>query len=92
MPPRPRLANIQYAVQTDGVTPVLPANFDAHLTLVVSGPAYRWRSLLPFLPWADEAVAAGVSLSSATISYFELEALLLILLDFLADSRSTLSD
>ena len=82
MPPRPRLANIQYAVQTDGVTPVLPANFDAHLTVVVSGPAYRWRSLLPFLPWADEVVAAGVSPSSATISYFELEALLLILLDF----------
>ena len=56
--------------------------FDAHLAVVVCGPTYRWRSLLPFLPWADEVVAAGVSPSSATISYFELEALLLILLDF----------
>ena len=82
MPPRPRAENIQYAVKTDGVTPVRPANFDAHLAVVVSGATFRWKSLLPFLPWADEVVAAGVSPSSATISYFELEALLLILLGF----------
>ena len=84
MPPQPRAANIQCAVQTDGATPALPANFYAHLTVVVSGATFRRRSLLSFLPWADEleVVAAGVSPSSATISYFELEALLLILLDF----------
>ena len=82
MPPRPRQGDITFAVQTDGVTPAMPVNFDKHCPVVVSSAAYRWRALLPFLPWADEIVAPGLSPSSATISYFELEALLLIVLDF----------
>ena len=82
MPPRPRQGDIVFAVQTDGVTPVMPANFDKHCPVVVSRSAYRWRSLLPFLPWVDEVVAPGSLPSSATISYFELESLLLIVLDF----------
>ena len=82
MPPRPRQDDIAFAVQTDGVTPVMPVNLDKHCPVVVSRAAYRWRALLPFLPWVDELVAPGLSPSSATISYFELEALLLIVLDF----------
>ena len=82
MPPRPRQDDIAFAIQTDGVTPVMPVNLDKHCPVVVSRAAYRWRALLPFLPWVDELVAPGLSPSSATISYFELEALLLIVLDF----------
>ena len=56
--------------------------FTLKLPVVVSGSACRWRSLLSFSLWAGEAVAAGVSPQSATISCFELEVLLLIVLDF----------
>ena len=81
MPPRPRQGDIVFAVQTDGVTPVMPANFDKHCPVVVSRSACRWRSLLPFLPWVDEVVAPGSSPSSAAIAYFELDSLLLIALN-----------
>ena len=41
-----------------------------------SGISVVWRSVLPFLPWAAEPVAAGREPSFFTVSLFALEWLL----------------
>ena len=52
-------------------------DYDTHLPLGFEGGFYHRRILMPFLPWADAAMAAGGLPTKATIPLFEIEDLML---------------
>ena len=71
-------------VPTNGANPFTPADFDIDLPLRFTRAEVIWRDHLPFLPWADELVARGARPSYYTISFFEIESLLLEFVDMTA--------
>ena len=78
----PRVANeIRVVTPSNGAAmgaaPITADDYDIGLLLGFEGGFHHWRILLPFLPWADEAVAAGGLPTKATIPLFEMEDLLL---------------
>ena len=74
----PRVADeIRLVTPTNGADPITVADYDIDLPLSFEGGFYHYRILLPFLPWADEVVAAGHRPTKATIPLFEIEDLLL---------------
>ena len=59
MPPR-ATGDIRLATPANGAGPITAAGFGIHLPLRFEGAFFmQFRSLLPFLPWADEVLAAG---------------------------------
>ena len=82
MPPRPALP-IRYHNPTNGAAPFefgphdQDFDIDIDLPLNFSKGELHWRHLLPFLPWADEVVAAGARKTYSTVPFFEIEGLLL---------------
>ena len=91
MPPRPARA-IQIQVPTNGANPCTPADFDRELPLRFTRAEAIWRDLLPFLPWADELVARGSRPSYSSISFFDIEGLLLEFVDMTALRAERLID
>ena len=95
MPSRPALP-VEYQIPTNGTNPLTfgPADFDAALDLPLhfSKGELRWRRLLPFLPWADEVVARGARITYSTVSFFEIEGLLLEIADMTALRLETAID
>ena len=91
MPPRPALS-ISYQNPTNGAAPFGPPDFDIDLPLNFSKGELRWRHLLPFLPWADEVVAAGARKTYSTVFFFEIEGLLLEVVDMTALRLSKVVD
>lgn len=78
----PRVANeIRVVTPSNGhgAAPITVNDYDIGLLLGFEGGFHHWRIFLPFLPWADEAVAAGSLPTKATIPLlsFEMEDLLL---------------
>ena len=91
MPPRPaRVIHLQ--VPTNGANPFGPADFDVDLPLRFNRAEFLWRDHLPFLPWADELVAQGARPSYTTISFFEIENLMLEFVDMTALRAKRLID
>lgn len=69
----PRVANeIRLVTPTNGAAPITADDYDIDLPLSFEGGFYHYRILLPFLPWADEVVAAGNRPTKATIPLFEI--------------------
>ena len=91
MPPQPARA-IQIQVPTNGANPCTPADFDRELPLRFTRAESIWRDLLPFLPWADELVARGSRPSYSSISFFEIEGLVLEFVDMTALRAERLID
>ena len=85
MPPRPALP-IKYQIPTNGANPFGPAHFDADLPLQFTRAELRWRRALPFLQWADEVVPRGANVAYSTVSFFEIETLLLDIVDMTASA------
>ena len=83
MPPRP-VRSIHLQIPTNGANPFEPADFDIDLPLAFTRAEFIWRDYLPFLPWADDLVARGARPSYSTISFFEIESLLLEFVDMTA--------
>ena len=83
MPPRPALP-IFYQTPLNGVDPPGPGDFDADLPLRFTRGELRWRKIVPFLQWADEAVPRGSLINYSTVSFFEIEALLMDTVDITA--------
>ena len=78
----PGVANeIRAATPANGAGPITANDYDIDLPLSFGWPFeggfYHWRIFLPFLPWADEVVAAGNLPAKATIPLFEIEDLVL---------------
>ena len=65
------------ATPRNGAAPITADDYDIGLLLSFEGGFHHWRILLPFLPRADGAVAAGGLPTKATILLFEMEDLLL---------------
>ena len=74
----PRVANeIRVVTPENGAGPITVNDYDINPPLGFEGGFSHLRMLLPFLPWADEAVAAGNLPTKATIPLFEIEGLML---------------
>ena len=80
MPPRAGGA-ISFVQPTNGASPFTAADFDIDLPVRFSRAELVWRDKLPFLPWADEVVAAGARPNYSSVSFFALEDLLLDVID-----------
>ena len=93
MPPRPAGA-IQKQVPANCTNPRRPTDFDRELPLRFTKAELImiWRDHLPFLPWADEVVARGYRPSYSSISFFEIEGLMLDLVDMTALRTERLID
>ena len=74
----PRVANeIRLVTPTNVAAPITADDYDVGLPLSFKGGFYHYRILLPFLPCADEVVAAGNRPTKAAIPLFEIEDLAL---------------
>ena len=83
MPPRPAQP-IYYQTPINGADPPGPDDFDADLPLRFTRGELRWRRTLPFLQWADEVVPRGALITYSTVSFFEIETLILDIVDITA--------
>ena len=82
MPPRAS-SDIRLETPSNGADPITAADFDINLLLRFEGGFYmQFRALLPFLPWADEVVAAGSEPTYSNISTFAIVDLLLNFVSF----------
>ena len=84
MPPRAS-SDIRLETPSNGANPITVADFDINLLLRFEGGFFmQFRALLtlPFLPWADEAVAAGTEPTYATISTSDIADLFLNFVSF----------
>ena len=91
MPPRP-VRSIHLQIPTNGSNPFTPVDFDIDLPLAFTRAEFLWRDYLPFLPLADELVARGARPSYSTISFFEIESLLLEFVDMTALRAEKVTD
>ena len=87
MPPRAS-SDIRLETPTNGASPPSAADLDLHLPLRFEGAYLQYRTLLPFLPWADEVVAAGAEPSYSNISAFSIESILLECVSFQAAAQA----
>ena len=85
MPPRPAQPTY-YQTPLNGADPPGPDDFDADLPLrfMITRGELRWRRTLPFLQWADEVVPRGALITCSTVSFFEIETLLMGIVDITA--------
>ena len=82
MPPRPALP-IKYQVPTNGANPFGPADidFDTYLPLQFAKAELRWCKRPPPLQWADEVAPRGAKITCSAVPFFEIETLLLGIVD-----------